>query len=70
MQISARNHFNVQASAPAHAGDPLIARQSGDREAPDRMGRRLAILYAANVQGGGPIKLDLRPFQVAKLDRA
>ena len=29
---------------------------------------RLAVLGAANVQGGCAIKFDLRPFQIANLD--
>ena len=34
------------------------------------MGCRLAILGPANMQRGSAIKLDLRPFQIANLDRA
>jgi hypothetical protein len=35
-----------------------------DLVAPQRMNARLAILDAADMQGGRPAELDLRPFQV------
>jgi hypothetical protein len=38
--------------------------------APNRMGRRPAVLGPANVQSGRAIKFDLGPFQVTGLDGA
>jgi hypothetical protein len=37
--------------------------------AADWMSSRLAIFGAAHMQGGGAVKFDLGPFQVAQLDR-
>jgi len=50
---------------------PLVGLELAKRPqfiAPDRVRRRLAILGAPDVQRGG-LEIDLRPFQVASLDR-
>ena len=52
------------------AGLALELAERAQFVAADRMGCWLAVLGAADVQGGGAIKFDLRPFQIANLDRA
>jgi len=52
----------------AAAGLPLKLPESAHFITADRMGGRLAILHAPNMQGRGPIELDLRPFQITYLD--
>src|SRR5262245_31632547 len=52
----------------AAAGLALQLAKSTQLVAADRVRRRLAILGPPNVQSGGAIKFDLRPFQIANLD--